>query len=85
VLGAVENTWPAWRVPTVAQRWMSFRVSRTSASIWAEGVEQLGSIPLDPRVARSRDEGNPLVLSHPESSQAAAFRALADRLARVGA
>lgn len=82
VLGAVENM-AGMTCPDCGSTHDVFpRVSR-ERSIWAEGVEQLGSIPLDPEVARSGDEGRPLLLSHPSSPQAEAFRALARRLNKV--
>jgi MinD-like ATPase involved in chromosome partitioning or flagellar assembly len=41
------------------------------------GVPFLGSVPIDPLVAESGDEGTPVVLSHPESEVAGAFRDIA--------
>ena len=37
------------------------------------GVDLLGSIPLDPRIAADSDMGNPFVVSHPESPAAKVF------------
>ena len=41
------------------------------------GVPLLGSVPLDPSVARGGDNGLPVVLDQPESAAADAFRDLA--------
>ncbi len=45
------------------------------------GVGYLGSIPLDPTVRLSGDEGRPMVLAHPDAPAARALRAVADRVA----
>lgn len=44
-------------------------------------VPFLGSIPLDPNISLSGDEGVPAIVSHPESAQAKAFREIAQALA----
>ncbi len=44
-------------------------------------VPFLGSIPLDPIIGESSDLGTPSVIAHPERPQAAAFHALAGKLA----
>lgn len=84
VLGAVENM-SGLICPDCGSRIDVFPRVAHERSIWAQGVEELGSIPLDPEVARSGDEGRPLLLSDPSSPQAEAFRELGRRLARVGA
>jgi ATP-binding protein involved in chromosome partitioning len=45
------------------------------------GLEFLGELPLDPATRRGGDEGTPIVVSAPESAQAAAFIALAKQVA----
>jgi len=45
------------------------------------GAAFLGGIPIDPRVRASGDSGVPVVLTHPESEVAGAFRAIARSLA----
>jgi ATP-binding protein involved in chromosome partitioning len=42
-----------------------------------EGIPFLGSIPLDSKIRQSGDEGKPLFLDEPHSSQAEAFRQVA--------
>ncbi|MFA6029302.1 MAG: Mrp/NBP35 family ATP-binding protein [Elusimicrobiota bacterium] len=44
-------------------------------------IPDLGSIPLDPLVCEGGERGVPVVLSHPESAAAAAFRSLARQVA----
>jgi ATP-binding protein involved in chromosome partitioning len=44
------------------------------------GVEVLGELPIDPRVAECGDAGEPMVAKHPDSPMAAAYRALALRV-----
>jgi ATP-binding protein involved in chromosome partitioning len=44
------------------------------------GVPFLGEIPLDLRIRETSDGGTPIVIAEPESLQAKAFLALADRL-----
>ncbi len=45
------------------------------------GVPFLGSIPLDPNISLSGDEGVPAIVAHPESAQAKAFHSIAQALA----
>ena len=46
-------------------------------------VAFLGRVPLEPAVRISGDEGTPVVLSHPTSRSAAAFRGIAEQVARA--
>ena len=45
------------------------------------GVPFLGRIPLEPAVRAAGDDGTPVVLAHPDSLSAKAFRALAQQVA----
>ena len=48
------------------------------------GDEQVGQVPLDPRVVEGGDTGRPIVVAEPRSGVARALDQLADRvLARV--
>jgi len=47
----------------------------------AYGVELLGQIPIDPAVREGGDTGRPIVVSHPNSATAIAFREAARRAA----
>lgn len=50
------------------------------------GVPFLGEIPLDSRVCEASDRGEPMVIRHPDSAAAGAFRRVAKTLAeRMGA
>jgi ATP-binding protein involved in chromosome partitioning len=46
------------------------------------GVEFLGEVPIDARVATDGDVGRPIVVSQPESASAEAFRDIAGQVAR---
>jgi ATP-binding protein involved in chromosome partitioning len=45
------------------------------------GAPYIGNIPIDPEVRKGGDTGRPIVISHPESVAAAAFRGVAADLA----
>lgn len=47
------------------------------------GLPLLGQLPLDPRVVRASDAGQPIVASEPDSALAQAYRAIAERLDRI--
>lgn len=44
------------------------------------GVELIGSIPMDPRVALDSDQGVPFIYSHPDSPAAEAFKGVVERI-----
>ncbi len=44
------------------------------------GVELIGSIPMDPRVALDSDSGVPFIYSNPDSPAAIAFKGVVDRI-----
>jgi ATP-binding protein involved in chromosome partitioning len=43
-------------------------------------VPFLGEIPIDPEIRKGGDEGNPIILSHPESPAALAFMDIAKKV-----
>ena len=45
-------------------------------------VPFLGAVPLQPRVREGGDQGRPVVVTYPESAEAAAFRYVAGEIAR---
>jgi ATP-binding protein involved in chromosome partitioning len=47
----------------------------------ATGVPFLGGVPIDPRVTEGGDTGKPIVLSHPDSPAAEAYRKIAGAVA----
>jgi len=76
VLGGVENM-AALVCPHCGETVPVFGEVPEERSIWSLGVERLGSIPLDPKVA----SGQPVLLAAPESAPARAVSAIADRVA----
>jgi ATP-binding protein involved in chromosome partitioning len=46
------------------------------------GVDFLGEVPIDPRIAEDGDVGKPIVVSHPESPSSAAFKRIAGDVVR---
>jgi ATP-binding protein involved in chromosome partitioning len=80
VLGLVENM--SWFVcPCCGTRSDIFDHGGGEREAERWGVPFLGGIPIDPRVRQGGDAGVPVILSHPESESAAAFRAVARAVA----
>lgn len=79
ILGGVENM-SGLTCPDCGKRLDVFPRVPESRSIWAMGVDKLGEIPLDPVVGADGDSGKPLLIAHPDSPPAAAFREVARRL-----
>ena len=46
------------------------------------GVDFLGEVPIDPRIAEDGDVGKPIVVSHPDSPSAVAFKRIAGDVVR---
>jgi ATP-binding protein involved in chromosome partitioning len=46
------------------------------------GVDFLGEVPIDPRIAEDGDVGKPIVVSHPESPSSVAFKRIAGDVVR---
>ncbi|MFN9631662.1 MAG: P-loop NTPase [Cyanobacteriota bacterium] len=80
VLGVVENM--SWFLPPdrPAQRYALFGSGGGALLADEAGVPLLAQLPLELPVREGGDQGRPVVLSHPESATAQAFRALADTL-----
>ena len=76
VLGGVENM-SALVCPHCGETVSVFGEVPEERSIWARGVERLGSIPLDPAVAR----GQPVVLSAPDSPASRVIARIAEQVA----
>src|SRR5438552_3565300 len=79
VLGGIENM-SGMACPHCGEPLDVFPAVDPHRSIWASGVERLGAVPLDPAVARAGDRGRPVMVEDPDGPQAAAFRALAERV-----
>lgn len=80
ILGVVENM-AGFICPTCGTE------SRIFAGMTGEelanhyGTPYLGTIPLDPSISSSSDDGKPALLAHPESGYTKAFRDIAGKLA----
>lgn len=82
VLGVVENM-SYFVPPDLPDRRYDIFGKGGGKKIAAElGVEFLGEVPIDPRVAEGGDLGRPILLHAPDSAVAKAFRELAGRVAR---
>lgn len=79
VLGAVENM-RGLDCPCCGTTIEVFTPVPEEHSIWALGVERLGTVPLDPRLGRSSAVGRPVVVDEADSGQATALRAVAAKL-----
>jgi ATP-binding protein involved in chromosome partitioning len=80
VLGGVENM-AGLVCPHCGEVVEVFPPTPEERSLWAAGVTRLGSLPLDPAVARAGDEGVPVFLSVPTGVVATAYRELAGEVA----
>jgi len=79
VLGAIKNM-TGLACPHCGGRVDVFPRVPEGRAIWAMGVDAIEAIPLDPAVSEAGDQGRPLLVAHPQSLQAAAFRDAARRL-----
>lgn len=81
ILGVIENMGPYVDATSGEARQM---FSGMSGQDLAEhlAVPYLGSVPFDPLVSQSGDEGMPSVVGHPDTAQAHAFRKLAGAVAQ---
>ena len=77
VVGGIENM-SGLVCPCCANLIEVFQPVAQERSIWAAGVERLVQIPVHRSVAGAG--GRPLLVEHPESAEAEAFRTLARRL-----
>ena len=87
VLGVIENM--SYFVGDDGKRYEIFRHGGGRKLATESGVSFLGEIPIDPRVAESGDQGEPMVVKHPDSPVAQAYLTLAtavmDAAATAGA
>ena len=85
VLGAIENM-TGMTCPHCNEHIEVFHEVTEGRSIWATGIDRLASVPLDPEMSKSTDTGRPIMVSSPDSPQAAAYRKAAARICeQVGA
>jgi ATP-binding protein involved in chromosome partitioning len=83
VLGMVENM-SAYICPNCGHEAHIFGHGGARDEAARIGVPFLGEIPLDLKVRLAGDSGTPVVASHPESREAKAFAAVAQRLIDAG-
>ncbi len=76
VLGIVENM-SVYHCPECGHEAHIFRSGGGLRTADELGVPLIGSVPIDPQIAESGDAGTPIVLSHPDSVVAEAFRGIA--------
>lgn len=79
ILGVVGNM-DSFACPCCGTLTPIFTRGGSEAAAGKMGVPFLGSIPLDPQTVEHGDTGTPTVLAAPDSTQAAAFRAVAERV-----
>jgi ATP-binding protein involved in chromosome partitioning len=79
LLGVVENM-SYFVCPQCGGRTDIFAHGGARREAEAHGAPFLGEIPLDPQIRETSDGGAPVVVSAPESPQAAAYIALAARV-----
>ncbi|MCA8879832.1 MAG: Mrp/NBP35 family ATP-binding protein [Rhodobacteraceae bacterium] len=79
VLGMIENM-SAFVCPGCGLETHVFGHGGARAEAARQGIPLLGEIPLDLDIRLASDGGAPIVAAKPESPQAAAFRAIAQRL-----
>ena len=81
VLGVVENM--AYFVcPESGKKYYIFGKGKTAGFASSYGLKILGSIPIDPEVAEKSDEGEPVVVSNPDSEVGRAFFGIAKLIAQ---
>lgn len=84
IIGGVENM-ARLTCPHCGETVEVFPPAAPTRTIWADGVPQLASIPLDPLVAAAGNAGKPALVAAPDGPQAAAFLQLADRVVEATA
>jgi ATP-binding protein involved in chromosome partitioning len=82
ILGLVENM-SSYLCPNCGHEAHLFGHGGTAAEAARQGLPFLGEVPLDLAIRLAGDAGKPVVAAAPDSPQAAAFQAIADRLAQV--
>lgn len=81
IVGVIENM-SGWVCPKCGEVEDIFGKGGGEQTARRYGVPFLGAIPIDPRVVRSGDSGQPVVSSHPDSPAAIAFADVAAQLTR---
>jgi ATP-binding protein involved in chromosome partitioning len=81
VLGVIENM-SYFICPGCDERHDIFGTGGGERIAGQFGVPFLGKVPLQQRVREGGDQGRPVVVTYPESAEAAAFRGVAGEIAR---
>jgi ATP-binding protein involved in chromosome partitioning len=81
VLGIVENM-SGFADPETGRRFELFSSGGGRRLAQELGVELLGSIPLQPRLAELADAGHPILVAEPESAASTEIQGVADQLQR---
>jgi len=81
VLGIVENM-SGFVDPESGRRFELFSSGGGRRLADELGVDLLGSIPLQPRLAELADAGRPILVAEPESAAAGALQSVADQVQR---
>jgi ATP-binding protein involved in chromosome partitioning len=79
IVGVIENM-SGWVCPKCGTVEDIFGKGGGEQTARRYGVPFLGAVPIDPRVVRSGDGGQPVVISHPDSPAAEAFESIAHRV-----
>ena len=81
IVGVVENM-STYVCPSCGETSKIFAGREGADLARSIGAPLLGSIPLDPAISESGDDGQPSIVAHPKRSQALRFREIAKELAR---
>jgi ATP-binding protein involved in chromosome partitioning len=81
IIGVVENM-SNYVCPSCGETSKIFAGREGADLARSVGAPLLGSIPLDPAISESGDDGKPSIVAHPKRSQALRFREIAKELAR---
>jgi ATP-binding protein involved in chromosome partitioning len=82
ILGIVENM-AGFTCPKCGARFEVLRSGAGKRIAEQMGIRLLGSIPLDPRISETSDEGKPLVEAYPDSPASKTFQEIAETLETV--
>ncbi len=82
IIGMVENM-SAYICPNCGHEAHIFGHGGAKADAERMGLPFLGEVPLDLKIREAGDTGTPVVIAHPESREAEAFRALAAQVIEV--
>jgi len=81
IIGVVENM-SGFACPSCGHHADIFGAGGGQRTAERHGVPFLGAVPIDPAVRESGDDGRPVVVSHPDSASAVAFREIGDTVVR---